>query len=149
MESQSVLEEPILHSPELDPSHFEVNSKLEKVLNDTKLGYFRRFKLASWIELKLLFPIAAPAVFVYLINNAMSLSARIFAGQLGNLELAAASLGNSGVQLLAYGLMVIYIHIQIQGVSFSYTLLPVCYFAVRHGKRSGNSVWSSLWSSQV
>ncbi|CBI23254.3 unnamed protein product, partial [Vitis vinifera] len=35
----------------------------------------------------------------------MSLSTRVFAGHLGNLELAAASLGNSGIQLFAYGLM--------------------------------------------
>ncbi|KAK1422601.1 hypothetical protein QVD17_17886 [Tagetes erecta] len=35
----------------------------------------------------------------------MSMSTRIFSGQLGNLELAAASLGNSGIQLFAYGLM--------------------------------------------
>ncbi|KAF2304973.1 hypothetical protein GH714_000821 [Hevea brasiliensis] len=40
-----------------------------------------------------------------MINNLMSLSTRAFAGHLGNLELAAASLGNSGIQLFAYGLM--------------------------------------------
>jgi MATE family multidrug resistance protein len=39
----------------------------------------------------------------------MSLSTRVFAGHLGNLELAAASLGNSGIQLFAYGLMVHFI----------------------------------------
>ncbi|GMP75466.1 hypothetical protein CsSME_00032544 [Camellia sinensis var. sinensis] len=62
-------------------------------------------RLASWIELKILFRLAGPAVMVYLINNAMSMSTRIFSGHLGNLELAAASLGNSGIQLFAYGLM--------------------------------------------
>ncbi|KAL7233243.1 hypothetical protein ACSBR1_016967 [Camellia fascicularis] len=44
-------------------------------------------KLANSIELKILFRLAGPAVIVYLINHAMSMSIRIFSG---NLELAAA-----------------------------------------------------------
>ncbi|PQQ16044.1 protein DETOXIFICATION 40 [Prunus yedoensis var. nudiflora] len=82
-----------------------LESPLEKVLSDTQLSSFKRLRLATWIELKLLFRLAAPAVLVYVVNNLMSLSTRVFAGHLGNLELAAASLGNSGVQLFAYGLM--------------------------------------------
>ncbi|PON38416.1 Multi antimicrobial extrusion protein [Parasponia andersonii] len=81
------------------------DSRLEKVLSDTRLPASKRLWEASWIELELLFRLAAPAVLVYMINNAMSLSTRIYAGHLGNLELAAASLGNSGIQLFAYGLM--------------------------------------------
>lgn len=93
----------------VDNSHstaYEASTELEKVLSDTELSFFKRFQQASWIELRLLFRLAAPAVMVYLINNFMSMSTRIFAGQLGNLELAAASLGNQGIQLFAYGLMV-------------------------------------------
>ncbi|KAK0580244.1 hypothetical protein LWI29_038481 [Acer saccharum] len=112
MESREELHRPILSSmqpplPAAESSHLnEVKSRvLEEVLSDTQLPYFKRLQKASWIELKLLFPLAAPAVLVYLINNAMSLSTRVFCGHLGNLELAAASLGNSGIQLLAYGLM--------------------------------------------
>lgn len=86
-------------------STFESSSELEKVLSDLQLPWLPRLRTATWIELKLLFRLAAPAVLVYLINNAMSLSTRVFAGHLGNLELAAASLGNSGIQLFAYGLM--------------------------------------------
>lgn len=115
MDSQQDLNQPILSSMHDDhqmpptatwkvASH-EVDSRLEKVLSDTELSFCNRLRLASWIELKLLFRLAAPAVFVYMINNAMSLSTRVFCGHLGNLELAAASLGNSGIQLLAYGLM--------------------------------------------
>jgi multidrug resistance protein, MATE family len=85
----------------------EVSSDLEKVLSDTELPSLKRLRLATWIELKLLFRLAGPAIGVYLINNIMSLSTRSFAGHLGTLELAAASLGNQGVQLFAYGLMVI------------------------------------------
>lgn len=95
--------------PSLVHSHsnaYEASAELEKVLSDTEIPYLKRLQLATWIELKLLFRLAAPAVMVYLINNAMSMSTRMYAGQLGNLELAAASLGNQGIQLFAYGLMV-------------------------------------------
>ncbi|XP_071696663.1 protein DETOXIFICATION 40-like [Rutidosis leptorrhynchoides] len=79
--------------------------ELERVLSDTNTPKMRRFVMASKIELNLLYKLAAPAVMVYLINNAMSQSTRIFSGHLGNMELAAASLGNQGIQLFAYGLM--------------------------------------------
>ncbi|XP_044478153.1 protein DETOXIFICATION 40-like [Mangifera indica] len=94
-----------VHEPILIEGHPGLNHRLEKVLSDPQLSYFKRLQLASWLELKLLFPLAAPAVLVYLINNFMSLSTRVFCGHLGNLQLAAASLGNSGIQLLSYGLM--------------------------------------------
>lgn len=81
------------------------SSELEEVLSDSQLPYFQRVRSALWIEVQLLFRLAAPAVAVYLINNAMSMSTRIFSGQLGNLQLAAASLGNQGIQLCCYGLM--------------------------------------------
>lgn len=84
--------------------------ELERVLSNTETPRLKRLALASKIELNLLFKLAAPAVMVYLINNSMSLSTRIFSGQLGNLELAAASLGNSGIQLFAYGLMVSFLN---------------------------------------
>ncbi|KNA13978.1 hypothetical protein SOVF_111680 [Spinacia oleracea] len=60
---------------------------------------------ASWMEFKRLLYLAAPAIFVYTINNGMSLSTRVFAGHLGNTDLAAASLGNGGIQVFSYGLM--------------------------------------------
>ncbi|KAL3627509.1 Protein DETOXIFICATION 40 [Castilleja foliolosa] len=95
-----------LHSmhPPSQPSPADV-SHLESVLSNTDLPWLNRFQIATWIELKLLFKLAAPAVMMYLINNAMSLSTRIFAGHLGNLEFAAACLGNQGIQLFAYGLL--------------------------------------------
>ncbi|XWS19422.1 hypothetical protein CRYUN_Cryun31cG0014500 [Craigia yunnanensis] len=118
MDSQLELNQPILNysmhdqllpppeSSEASYGHVhEVDSGLEKVLSETELSFFKRLRLASWIELRLLFRLAVPAVFVYMINYSMSLSTRVFCGHLGNLELAAASLGNSGIQLLAYGLM--------------------------------------------
>ncbi|KAF7805801.1 protein DETOXIFICATION 40 [Senna tora] len=81
------------------------NGELERILSDTDLPLLRRLTAATWVEMKLLFFLAAPAVIVYLINYIMSMSTQIFSGHLGNLELAAASLGNTGIQVFAYGLM--------------------------------------------
>ncbi|XP_010533818.1 PREDICTED: protein DETOXIFICATION 36-like isoform X1 [Tarenaya hassleriana] len=83
----------------------EADHRLESVLSDSHLPYFRRLYLASMIELKFLFHLAAPAVFVYVINNGMSILTRIFAGHLGSLQLAAVSLGNSGFNMFTYGLL--------------------------------------------
>ncbi|XP_042029060.1 protein DETOXIFICATION 40-like isoform X2 [Salvia splendens] len=81
------------------------SSELQNVLINTDLAWSTRYKKATWIELKLLSKLAAPAVFMYLLNNSMSMSTRIFAGHLGNLQFAAACLGNQGIQLFAYGLL--------------------------------------------
>ncbi|KAG5561353.1 hypothetical protein RHGRI_004400 [Rhododendron griersonianum] len=109
--STDELHQPILQPNPPPPSEppsavYQPSSELEKVLSSTHLPLFKRLRLAIWIELRLLFRLAGPAVMVYLINNSMSVSTRIFCGHLGNLELAAASLGNQGIQLFAYGLMV-------------------------------------------
>ncbi|PKI61031.1 hypothetical protein CRG98_018593, partial [Punica granatum] len=82
-----------------------VSSRLEEALSDTTLPWCRRITKATWIELNILFKLAAPAVIVYLLNNVTSMSTQILCGHLGNLQLAAASLGNNGIQVFAYGLM--------------------------------------------
>ncbi|XP_010510494.1 PREDICTED: protein DETOXIFICATION 40-like [Camelina sativa] len=81
------------------------NGELETVLSDVETPLFQRLRKATMIESKLLFNLAAPAVIVYMINYLMSMSTQIFSGHLGNLELAAASLGNTGIQVFAYGLL--------------------------------------------
>ncbi|XBI32860.1 hypothetical protein VPH35_056247 [Triticum aestivum] len=78
---------------------------LESILTDTSAPLARRAWLAGAVELRLLARLAAPAVVVYMINFVMSMSTQILCGHLGTLELAAASLGNTGVQTFAYGLM--------------------------------------------
>ncbi|XP_045805619.1 protein DETOXIFICATION 40-like [Trifolium pratense] len=105
--NKNVAEEPLLfsHSIATPSNQHESDGELERILSDTTVPYFNRVGSASWIELKLLFIIAAPAVFVYLINYVMSMSTQILSGHLGTLELAAASLGNTGIQIFAYGLM--------------------------------------------
>ena len=84
----------------------ELSQQLEAVLTDHGKTWIRRVGLAMLIEMQLLMPIAGPAVVVYALNNALSISTQIFSGHLGNLELAASSLGNNGIQVFAYGLMV-------------------------------------------
>lgn len=99
------LSEPILISKR-SSSVQPVSSELEETLSNTGLPYFHRLRRATWVELKTLFPLAAPAVVVYLLNNVISMSTQIYCGHLGNLQLAASSLGNTGIQVFAYGLMV-------------------------------------------
>ncbi|KAL5219551.1 hypothetical protein ABZP36_020235 [Zizania latifolia] len=81
------------------------SGRLESILSDSSTPLSRRAWAAVTIELGLLSRLAAPAVVMYMINYLMSMSTQIFSGHLGNLELAAASLGNNGIQMFAYGLM--------------------------------------------
>lgn len=83
----------------------EASNELENTLSNMNVSTWQRYQSATWIEMKLLVYLAAPAVAVYMINYLMSMSTQIFCGHLGNLELAAASLGNTGIQVFAYGLM--------------------------------------------
>ncbi|KAG0546652.1 LOW QUALITY PROTEIN: hypothetical protein BDA96_01G013000 [Sorghum bicolor] len=76
--------------------------ELEAILEDASVPWARG---RCGAPLPLLLRIALPAVAVYMINYLMSMSTQIFCGQLGNLELAAVSLGNTGIQVFAYGLM--------------------------------------------
>ncbi|XP_010930090.1 protein DETOXIFICATION 40-like [Elaeis guineensis] len=81
------------------------SGRLESILTDTSIPWARRLRLATIIEMKLLLHLAVPSVTVYMLNYVMSMSTTIISGHLGNLELAAASLGNAGIQVFAYGLM--------------------------------------------
>ncbi|CAN6282396.1 unnamed protein product [Urochloa humidicola] len=88
-----------------DDAHGGSGGRLESILTDASTPWARRAWAAGAIELRLLTRLAAPAVVMYMINYLMSMSTQIFSGHLGNLELAAASLGNTGIQIFAYGLM--------------------------------------------
>jgi multidrug resistance protein, MATE family len=87
-------------------SHGGGSRELEAILSDASMPWARRAWRGAAVELPLLLRVALPAVAVYMINYVMSMSTQIFCGQLGNLELAAASLGNTGVQVFSYRLMV-------------------------------------------
>ncbi|KAL6330103.1 hypothetical protein AAG906_040022 [Vitis piasezkii] len=113
--SPEVVQKPILQSDDSDPplssslqsddARSETSAQLESILSNTQLRLSERLRLATWTELKLLFYLAGPAVLVYMIGYVMSMATQIFVGHLGNLELAAASLGNNGIQIFAYGLL--------------------------------------------
>ncbi|KAH0913341.1 hypothetical protein HID58_036662 [Brassica napus] len=94
-----------MQQPLLEPSKSDLDFRMESVLTDPHLPYYRRVYLAALIEIKFLFHLAAPAIFVYVINNGMSMLTRIFAGRMGSMQLAAASLGNSGFNMFTFGLM--------------------------------------------
>ncbi|XP_051125470.1 protein DETOXIFICATION 40-like [Andrographis paniculata] len=113
----AAMKEPLLE-PDKQPSNIvaappppppqqgeEVSDELEEILTHTTMPRWRRLQKAAGIEFRYLSRLAAPAIVVYLLNNVTSMSTQIFCGHLGNLELAASSLGNNGVQLLTYGLM--------------------------------------------
>ncbi|KAF3487713.1 hypothetical protein F2Q69_00057174 [Brassica cretica] len=98
-----------LQQPLVDPTDSERKplrdvESLESILMESSLPSRRRLYLGACIEMKLLFRLALPAIFVYLLNSGMSISTRIFAGHIGSQELAAASIGNSCFNLV-YGLM--------------------------------------------
>ncbi|KAG8097512.1 hypothetical protein GUJ93_ZPchr0013g35022 [Zizania palustris] len=94
-------------SPGRDGEEAAAGAQLERIIlaPDESAPRARRVAREAQVELRLLAALAAPAVAVYMINYAMSMSTRIICGQLGTLELAAASLGNVGIQVFAYGLM--------------------------------------------
>ena len=97
--------QPILH----DRRSFSgetVSSELEEILSNMELSGSRRILRATFLELKILFRLAAPAIVVYLLNFLISISTQIFCGHLGNLQLAAASLGTTGIQVFIFGVMV-------------------------------------------
>ncbi|CAL5062516.1 unnamed protein product [Urochloa decumbens] len=79
--------------------------QLEAILGDEAAPWPRRAWAAAAAELPLLLRLALTAVAVYMINYVMFVATQIFCGQLGNLELAASSLGTTGIQAFAYGVM--------------------------------------------
>ncbi|CAA7046915.1 unnamed protein product [Microthlaspi erraticum] len=99
-----VHQHPLLQ-PESSPSSKSSIGVLESVLLDSRRPLLRRMVTAVVIESKLLFQLVGPTVLSYMVNYLMSMSTQIFAGHLGNLELAGAYLGNNGIQSFCYGLM--------------------------------------------
>lgn len=67
--------------------------------------YLLWIKAAAW-EFKLLSRLSAASIVVSIANFMLSLVTQMFVGQLGALDLAAASIASVGIQGLAYGIMV-------------------------------------------
>ncbi|XP_057817760.1 protein DETOXIFICATION 40 isoform X3 [Cryptomeria japonica] len=80
-------------------------NRLELILSNSNQSWVKKMGDAVLFECKKLWPLAAPTVIVYMINYTMSMNTRILCGHLGSLQLAGCSLGNTGIQTFAYGLM--------------------------------------------
>ena len=120
------LAQPLLPPRQCSASPEPVSSELEEVLSNTEFPILRRILTATLIELGILLRIAGPAVVVYFLNSVTSLSTTIFCGHIGNLELAAAALGNAGTTF-AYGLMVInYLPVYQFGNDSKYIIIINC-----------------------
>ncbi|KAK4398110.1 protein DETOXIFICATION 40 [Sesamum angolense] len=143
------MSEPLLESkkPPSEASE-EARAKLEEILCDTTLSWWVRFRKAIGIELKYLFRLAGPAIIVYVLNSVISMSTQIFCGHVGNLELAASSLGNNGIQLLAYGLMG-FTSILIKVLVQQFDVNLVFQTAARNGKCSRNFVRAGIRRTEV
>ncbi|KAL3596194.1 hypothetical protein D5086_007831 [Populus alba] len=97
--------EPILHDKRSFSGEPVSTSELEEILSVMGLPRSQRILRATWLELEILSRLAAPAIVVYLLNFLISISTHVFCGHLGDLQLAAASLGNTGVQGFVYGIV--------------------------------------------
>ncbi|CAN6879109.1 unnamed protein product [Brassica oleracea var. botrytis] len=102
--AERTLQQPLVDPTDSERKPLRDGESLESILMESSLSSRRRLYLGACIEIKLLFRLALPAIFVYLLNSGMSISTRIFAGHIGSQELAAASIGNSCFNLV-YGLM--------------------------------------------
>ncbi|XP_039796332.1 uncharacterized protein LOC120661509 isoform X3 [Panicum virgatum] len=148
--------------------HHAVDGRLEALLSGAGEGgsgpWLRRMAAAAALELRLLAPLAVPAVVVYMLLIVMSSTTQIVCGHLGNVQLAAASLGNNGIQVFAYGLMVrtqrcnatnsttptVCVRIPVRTPICIYTVqLYVRTRAARDGQRGGDAVRAGVRRREV
>lgn len=77
---------------------------IEYLLSQPQVPWSRIGK-AALIESKKLWILSGPSIIVMVFNYMLSVISQMFAGHLGELELAGASIANVGIQGLAYGIM--------------------------------------------
>nr|AKC96391.1 multidrug and toxin compound extrusion protein [Pinus radiata] len=77
---------------------------LEHLLSQENIPWGRVAK-AALIESKKLWILSGPSIIVSIFNFMLSAVSQMFAGHLGELELAGASIASVGIQGLAYGIM--------------------------------------------
>lgn len=83
----------------------ESSDVIEELLEIDPVGCGRLAQTAVW-ESRVLWGLSGASIIVSIFNFMLSLSTQMFAGHLGALELAGASIANVGIQGLAYGIMV-------------------------------------------
>eukprot|EP01018_Ginkgo_biloba_P034241 Gb_24168 [translate_table: standard] len=76
-----------------------------KAIDTPPITTFRQFRKESWIEIKKLWTIAAPAIITTLLQYSIGSVTQIFAGHLGTLELASTTIANGVIGGLAFGIM--------------------------------------------
>lgn len=82
----------------------EQSALLEFMLSQENIPWGRIAK-AALIESKKLWILSGPSIVVSIFNFLLSAISQMFAGHLGELELAGASIASVGIQGLAYGIM--------------------------------------------
>ncbi|KAJ1388016.1 Multi antimicrobial extrusion protein [Sesbania bispinosa] len=97
------------HQPLLLESHSQLanlsSDAIEEFLEHRPVEMRWWPKLVAW-ESRLLWLLSGASSIVYLFNFLLSFVTLTFAGHLGSLELAGASIANVGLQGLAYGIMI-------------------------------------------
>lgn len=66
-------------------------------------------RLVAW-ESRLLWILSGSSIVIYVCNYMLCFTTLMFAGQLGTIELAGASISSVGIQGLAFGIMVYFIN---------------------------------------
>ncbi|KAF7060222.1 hypothetical protein CFC21_067024 [Triticum aestivum] len=81
--ADSKLQSPLLTPLQPTAGGHGAGKQLESILNDESVPWVHRICAATMVEMRMLVPLAAPAVLVYMINYLMSMSTRIFSDHLG------------------------------------------------------------------
>eukprot|EP01018_Ginkgo_biloba_P032994 Gb_25416 [translate_table: standard] len=82
----------------------EESATIELLLSEESIPWSRVAK-AALFESRKLWILSGPSIIVMILNYMLSVISQMFAGHLGELELAGASIANVGLQGLAYGIM--------------------------------------------
>eukprot|EP01018_Ginkgo_biloba_P032993 Gb_25417 [translate_table: standard] len=82
----------------------EESATIELLLSEKSIPWSRVAK-AALFESRKLWILSGPSIIVMIFNYMLSVISQMFAGHLGELELAGASIANVGIQGLAYGIM--------------------------------------------
>uniref|UniRef100_A0A0D6QV27 Protein DETOXIFICATION n=1 Tax=Araucaria cunninghamii TaxID=56994 RepID=A0A0D6QV27_ARACU len=98
------LAESLIKQKRREDASEEESASIESLLSQESISWPRIVK-ASLYECKKLWILSGPSIIVSVFNYMLSAVSQMFAGHLGELDLAGASIANTGIQGLAYGVM--------------------------------------------